>query len=327
MTRSLEVSLYDFLKNKSRKKFLLAVSGGMDSMALAKLFEQMCPKFNSVFSVAHIHHGPTADPKQDAYRNQSYLFLKDYCATKKISFLSNIKTLEDVAHLKTLANSEAALRSFRKDQLEKIWREQRFDFMVFGHHADDLFETRLLRLIRGTGPQGLPAMSMEKGPLLRPFLKTTKNQLQEYLQSFLKPGERPTFVADPSNETSHYLRNWLRNEWLLSLERRQPGAVRCLQQSIGLLLASVQKVPSLDHCFDQQGLLRSEYLALTLTDKRRAWALYLKRLGLQNYGLSHINELVKRLDVEQKDLTFRLLKKRWLANARHIWCESKNTIE
>ncbi len=327
MTRPLEVSQYGFFKNRRHKKFLLAVSGGLDSMALVKLFEQLAPKLDLDFTVAHIHHGPSLVPLQQVYRDDAFVFLKEYCAKKKMSFMSNIHALEDVATMESLPDSEAALRTYRKHQLEKMWKKKPFDFLVFGHHADDLFETRLLRMIRGTGPQGLASMSMEKGPILRPFLKTTKNQLREYLQSFSGPGQMPVFFADPSNEFSKYLRNWLRNEWLPALESRQPGAVRCLQQSTELILAAIQKVPSLDYCFDQQGLLRSEYLSLTLSDKRRVWALYLKRLGLQNYGLSHINELVKRLDVEQKDLTFRLLKKRWLANARHIWCESKNAIE
>jgi hypothetical protein len=60
---------------------------------------------------------------------------------------------------------------------------------------------------------------------------------------------------------------------------------------------------------------------LTPSDKRRVLGAYLDQSGLRDYGLSHINELIKRLDVEQKVLTFRLLKKIWLANAKHIWCE------
>jgi hypothetical protein len=101
-----------------------------------------------------------------------------------------------------------------------------------------------------------------------------------------------------------------------------------LQQSFSLCVGALQTVPSLDFCFaNKTHVLRPEYTGLSSAEKKRVWAQYLRQIGVKNYGLSHINELVKRLDVEQKDLTFILLKKRWLANARHIWCESKNTLE
>ncbi|MBY0384995.1 tRNA lysidine(34) synthetase TilS, partial [bacterium] len=231
-----------------------------------------------------------------------------------------IENLKDIKKLPVIKNSEAELRKYRKTVFREVWRKQAFDFLVFAHHADDLFETRLLRMLRGTGPQGLRAMSVENDTVLRPFLKISKQQLSDYLA-------KDVYFTDPSNASSRYLRNWLRNQWLPQLEKARPGASRCLQQSIELILEATQSAPSLDFCFDQGKLLRSEYVGLPVPDKKRAWALYLKQMGTQNYGLSHINELVKRLDVEQKDLTFVLLKKRWLANARHIWCEPKNTLE
>ncbi len=321
MSSSVEVSAYNFLKQWRGKSFLLAISGGRDSMALLKLFESLAPKLQLTLSVANIHHGPSQEPQQSEYRDQCFEYLKKHCEANKILFYSNISSCSEARALPVLKSSEAEHRRYRKSYLKDFCEQSGVDFLVFAHHKEDLFETRLIRMLRGTGPQGLVAMSPQSGRVLRPFLQTSREDLKNYL------GDNK-FFEDPSNLSTHYLRNWLRREWLPRLEKRRPGSVECLQQSLELCLEALEQVPSLQACFDQnQRVLRSEYTGLSSSEKKRLWAQYLKQVGVENYGLSHINELVKRLDVEQKDLTFILLKKRWLANARHIWCESKNTLE
>lgn len=321
MTRSLEVHLHSFLSGLKNKKCLLAVSGGLDSMSLLKAFQEVAPKVSVSFAVVHIHHGKTEDKKLQAYRHRAHEMVLSYCKKNRISFFSNVlKTTRQKKKEYPLdvGSSEADLRSFRQKELRKILQMEKFDFVVFAHHAEDLFETRLLRLLRGTGLQGLEAMQGRKGLVLRPFLSFSKQDLKTYLQSFSSP---IPYLEDPSNSSTRYLRNWLRVSWLAQLEQRLPGASLRFHQSLETILQSLEVVPSLDFCFEEGRLLRSEYIGLAHSDQRRVLALYLKRSGLKNYGLSHVRELVKRLDVEQKDLTFSLLKKRWLANARHIWCE------
>jgi tRNA(Ile)-lysidine synthase len=325
--RPLEVVLYHFLKEFRSKKFLLAVSGGADSMALLKAFSRLAPKLDLTFSVVHIHHGPSENKEQARFRDQCFTFLKAESSRLGVDFFSNIASLEEAQNLSPQKKSEAGMRAFRLRAMGKIWKQNLFDFVVFAHHADDLFETRLLRLIRGTGSQGLTAMSAQSGVILRPFLRIKKQEILKYIQFLKKHGDEMRFYEDPSNASSQYLRNWLRNEWLPRLEKKRPGSLQRFEKSLNSILEATQSVPSLDFCFDKNRLLRSEYLGLSSSDKRRVWATYLKSQGFKNYGLSHINELIKRLDVEQKDLTFSLLKKRWLANARHIWCESKNELE
>ncbi len=318
---ALEVKVYNFLKPLRGKNFLLAISGGSDSMALLKVFEALAPKLQIQLAVGHVHHGASDDKNQVTFRNRCFEYLKKHCHDRKISFLCNIDQLADLQGLRPLIDSEAEFRRHRQACFKAFDLRGPFDFVVFAHHQEDLFETRLLRMLRGTGPQGLVAMSFQKGRFLRPFLQTSKAELSAYLAD----GE---FFADPSNDSTRYLRNWLRKIWLPALEKKRPGSVHSLQQSLDLCLEALQTVPSLDFCFDDKmQVLRSEYIGLSSAEKKRVWAQYLKQKGVKNYGLSHINELVKRLDVEQKDLTFILLEKRWLANARHIWCESKNTLE
>ncbi len=321
MSSVLEVRVYNFLRQWRGKNFLLAVSGGRDSMAMLKVFASLAPKLSLRFSVGYVHHGPSEDKLQLDFRNQCFKLLSEYCRIHGIPFVCNIEKNSEGALLPPLKNSEAEFRRFRKICFKKFIEQGAYDFLVLAHHQDDLFETRLIRMLRGTGPQGLVAMTMQKGRVLRPFLELPKAELHGYL------GES-AYCEDPSNHTTHYLRNWLRKTWLPQLEKKRPGAAKSLQQSLELCLEALQTTPSLDFCIDENmHVLRNEYTGLSTPEKKRVWAQYLKQVGVKDYGLSHINELVKRLDVEQKDLTFVLLKKRWLANARHIWCESKNALE
>lgn len=312
--RPIEVSLYKILKEKKNKKFLLAVSGGLDSMALLYAFNEISKKLNFEFAVAYIHHGPAA-AAQLQFRHQAREFVRDFCSSKKIPFFTN-----DEKSQKEVLVSEQQLRHLRLTELARIKKTTASDFVVFSHHRDDLLETRLLRLIRGTGPEGLIAMREEKGAILRPFLRHSKAQLKSYLQ-MMGRGEKKLWLEDPSNENSHFLRNWLRNKWLPALERRRSGSLSGIERSLQSLADLIADSGNLEAYFDGEKISRTLFLQLSLTDKRRVLAFYLRRKECKDFGLSHINELIKRLDVEQKDLTFSLLKKNWLANARHIWCE------
>lgn len=312
--RPVEVGLHAFLSEKKGKSFLLAVSGGLDSMALLQAFHEVAPKIPVEFAVAHIHHGPGAGPaaeEQKAYRDQVERFVKKHCAEKKIRFFNN-----DISEMDRALKSEQEFRRHRLAELSKLKMQSESDYVVFAHHADDLLETRLLRLIRGTGPEGLMAMKVENGVRLRPFLQHSRRELEEYVEKMSVP-----WLEDPSNTQSQYLRNWLRNKWLPALERRYAGAAHSLGRSLQSIADFTDSPPPVDHCFDQGRLLRSEFILLRPSDKRRVLGFYLRQAHCHDFGLSHLNELIKRLDVEQTELTFRVLKKNWRANARHIWCE------
>lgn len=321
--RPVEVSLRQLLDQyygKSSdlpKAFLLAVSGGLDSMALLYAFIEMRKRLPLKIAVAHVHHGG-GSPETVHFRNQAHDVVRDVCAANQVPFYTNITSTDDLSHVPDYGASEAGLRRLRREALLEIKKRAQMPFVVFAHHRDDLLETRLMRLIRGTGSLGIVAMQIRRGAVLRPFLKLSRLDLEDYMRTV-----SGHWVEDPSNAQTDYLRNWIRGSWLPALEARQPGSKAVLAQSLNLLAQAVSKSDSLEHCFDVDGkIIRSELLSLSLEEKKRVFALYLRRQNVKDYGLSHINELVKRLDVERKELTFTLAQKNWLANARHIWCES-----
>jgi tRNA(Ile)-lysidine synthase len=237
------------------------------------------------FVVAHVHHGLGKSVKQNRYRAGAQRTVKDYCSRHALKFLTN-------APQKSALKSEAEWRAFRSGLLES-WRIQEGAVgVIFAHHLDDLLETRLLRLIRGTGRTGLRAMQIQSGKKFRPLLDLARKDIEFYAAARALP-----FVQDPSNSDAGSLRNWLRLEWLPALEKRQKGASRSLSRSLEILLRQPRPPREIDvnvgvrrDCLDEDVL-----------------AEYLRQLGCENYGRSHVQEILKRIDTRRKNLTFEML--------------------
>ncbi|NQZ19461.1 MAG: tRNA lysidine(34) synthetase TilS, partial [Bdellovibrionales bacterium] len=267
----------------------------MDSTALLHIFSHFKKHFGFQFSVAHVHHGP-GDKSQLSYRKKAWEFVKNSCAELEVPFYSNFKGDEEsflnswVAPLK----SESDFRDYRYEFFGQLKSEISYDWLVLAHHQQDLMETRMIRLIRGVGPEGIEAMSLERGDLLRPLLGVSPSELKAYLK-FL--GQK--WLEDPSNENTQYFRNWLRKEWLPQLEEKRPGSLQTLSRSLDLLLENTkgQSVPL--SCLQDDEIVLSDFLLLDSTEKSQALATYMNNQGLKNYGQSHIKELLKRLDSEK----------------------------
>lgn len=268
--------------NLRDKKFLLSVSGGADSLALLLCLEKLVPA--GKLGVFHFHHG---DFEQKEFRDQAADFVRQLCDKKGIPFF--------MSKAEVYLKSENAFRKARRMSLQNYFNSHDFDFVVFGHHQQDLLETRLLRLIRGTGPQGLLSMETLKGVFFRPFLTQNPQDLKYYLKSMSQ-----NWIEDPSNSSSKYLRNWMRMEWLPLLEKRQPGALPRLAQSLELLVERSEKleVPKGTES------LCSTYLALSPSQQRQYLAQWFLQLNIQDFTQSHLEEIQKRLDRREKRLNF-----------------------
>ena len=285
------------LRPYKKDSFLLAVSGGADSMALAVIFLHMRKNFAVPFSIAHIHHGCG---EHEPYRDQAFEFVKNFCDQNEVPFHHRKNQGGEL-------NSEKALRDFRYEKLRDIMEEVGCQWIVTAHHAHDLLETRMMRLVRGTGLQGLEAMSLEAPPLLRPLLEFSQKELRELLQF-----KDVKWVEDESNLCLGPLRNWMRHHWLPQLEEKQPGALASLSRSLDLIR---ERHPESFSCIQGDEIVIPEFLALKTEERKQALAFYMKSRGLKNYGQSHIHEILKRLDTERKDLTFKMLRHQWRVNA------------
>ena len=120
------------------------------------------------------------------------------------------------------SSSEADLRAARYAVFEQVDADR----VALAHHADDLAETVLLHLLRGTGIRGLRGMARRRGRFVRPLLDEPRAALSAWATS-----RELTWVEDPSNASLGPLRNRLRHQIFPQLEDARPGAGAAIARS------------------------------------------------------------------------------------------------
>ncbi len=319
------------LQGLESKRILVAFSGGLDSCVLLELLLEL--KGRNVFElgVAHIHHGDeNCSEMQKKYRDEALEFSMKRAALKNCEFF--FEKYDSIGAHSSLKNSkqrgitgnsasEASLRNIRSELLEKIRVEINFDLIAYAHHAQDLFETRLIRFMRGTGPRGLRAMSAIAQTKIRPILKLWPREILAYADQY-----QVHFLTDPSNLDSGYLRNWIRRDWLPDLERKRPGSVQAFARSIELLSNQrVQATPTSHELPANQAVInREKFKILSKGGRAQIIADYLAQFAKKNYSSNMVQEICKRLDSPQKQLTFIVAGLEWTVNARQIQAREVN---
>ena len=184
-------------------KIILGVSGGPDSACLLAIFSKLQKKYSLKLSIAHVNYNLRGkDSKEDE------IFVKKLAEEYNLSiniFRPKIGEKD---------RSEEKLRNIRYVFFEKLRKKKQFDLIAVAHNADDQAETVLMRLIRGTGLNGLSAMSAKNGKIIRPLLEITRKEISAYLKA-----NKLKYRVDKTNLQSIYLRNKIRNELIPYLEK------------------------------------------------------------------------------------------------------------
>lgn len=180
-------------------KYVVAVSGGVDSVALLSLLSQ---QRDSQLIVAHFDHGIRADSGQDR------IFVAELAKMYSLPFRHAEGNLGAEA-------SEAKARKFRYQFLRQVQQNGGAQAIVTAHHQDDLIETAFINLLRGTGRKGLSSLGSGE-QLKRPLLHISKQQIVKYAQD-----QKLVWREDSTNQSNDYLRNYLRNRILPGLSKDQ----------------------------------------------------------------------------------------------------------
>ncbi len=206
------------------RKLLLAVSGGVDSMTLLCVAAELPAASSRQFAVAHVNHG-----LRGAQSEADATFVAEAARQAKLPFflrsVAPQPLREGVSSLERPTLQEAA-RELRYQALLEMANEFGEAVILTAHTADDQAETLLLRLLRGTGPDGLAGMPRlsPDGRLARPFLQTTRAEILDYAEK-----SRVAWREDASNESDAYTRNRLRRHWIPALkEEFNPKLVSAL---------------------------------------------------------------------------------------------------
>ena len=187
------VYFLDSLNLKS-KIIVVGVSGGADSMALLHLLKSN--NYNVI--CAHVNHGLRKESAEE------YEFVKKYCFDNNIAFEG--MRIEGYTNNKFTENEA---RKKRYDFFERVLRKYDSKYLLTAHHGDDLIETILMRIIRGSNMNGYKGFSKVSNfndfIILRPLIFYTKKEIENYVYSNNIP-----FVYDKSNESKKYTRNRIR---------------------------------------------------------------------------------------------------------------------
>lgn len=191
---------------QNRARWIVALSGGLDSTVLLHALAAMSPR--PPLCALHIHHGLQAQADHWLQHCESL------CGELGVSFSAQRVSVNGADGL------EAAARAARYQAFSEFL--QKGDLLLQAHHLDDQVETLFLRLLRGTGIEGMRGMPehrpLAKGELLRPLLSLPRVELERYATA-----HQLVWVDDPSNRDERFDRNFLRQAVLPLIEERWPG--------------------------------------------------------------------------------------------------------
>lgn len=198
------------------KRYLLAISGGLDSTVLAHLLHDA----GVSFSMAHCNFGLRGKESDG-----DEMFVKEM--GHRLGVKVYAKNFETKSYgRKQGISTQMAARELRYQWFEVVLNEEGFDGLLVAHHADDQLETILLNLLRGTGIEGIYGMSETREKIIRPLLPFGRASLEAYAAA-----QGVQWREDASNSSIDYKRNFIRHQVVPQLQDFDPAALSLLQFS------------------------------------------------------------------------------------------------
>ena len=217
-------------KNIESCSFLLAISGGIDSMVLAALFYELITHYPLKIAIAHCNFGLRKEASaKDAF------FVENWAKERGIPFFLHTAASK-IAH----ENTQNWARNVRYAFFASLQNTWPYHYLVTAHHLDDQIETFLLHALRGCSVKGLAAMQVVKSEQatelpsiaghFRPLLSVSKAEIVQYSEQKNIP-----FREDATNQTLVYKRNFLRHELLAPLFEQYPNSYTTFAKTFDFL--------------------------------------------------------------------------------------------
>lgn len=222
----------------TERPLIIGLSGGVDSQVLAHALMQVATTSGHVLHAVHVDHGLRPGSADDAAR------VTAICETWGLS--CEVAPVDVDSWDRALGQgTESAARHARYAALGSIAIDNDSDTIVTGHSLDDQLETLLIRLIAGTGLEGLGGMeevsrrpvplhpgrpALRRMAVFRPLLSITRAQIEAYASEV---GIEP--VEDESNETLAFRRNAIRQTVVPNLEAIEPTVREAVERTTRLL--------------------------------------------------------------------------------------------
>lgn len=210
-----EKKIFKFIKDykifNKYDRILLGVSGGKDSVCLLNCMAKLSQIYKFEIAVAHLNHGMREEAPDDEE------FVRQMCKELKVPFFVERKEVFKYAE-ENKVGIEVAGRELRYNFFFRKMKELNYDKIATAHHMDDLVETMIYRIIRGTGIYGLAGMVPLEGVLAKPMLCVDLEEIENYVKINNIP-----YVEDKYNYSLEYSRNKIRYEICPKMKEINPS--------------------------------------------------------------------------------------------------------
>ena len=202
------IKIDNYFKFKKNDIVVVGCSTGPDSMALIDMLLKIREKYNLSLIVAHVNHNLREQSVEEA------LYMKDYCLKNNILF--ETMTIESYGD----DNFHNEAHNIRYKYFESLVNKYNANYLMTAHHGDDLVETVMMRIVRGSNLNGYSGFKeiVDKGSykIVRPLIRFTKEELKQYdIDNNIK------YYVDESNEKDKYTRNRYRKYLLPFLKEEE----------------------------------------------------------------------------------------------------------
>jgi tRNA(Ile)-lysidine synthase len=198
-------------------KLLLAVSGGLDSMVLIHLFQEL----SYSIGIAHCNFQLRG---KESYEDEK--FVKLQAEKFQIPIFSAQYETEKFANENKLSIQLAA-RKLRYDWFYQLLKEEKYDYLLTAHHLDDQLETFLINLSRGTGIEGLKGIPVQNDKIIRPLLSFSREEILAFAEE-----NAISWREDSSNASTKYLRNKIRHDVIPILKALNPNFLSTFENTL-----------------------------------------------------------------------------------------------
>jgi len=275
-------------------RVVLGVSGGPDSMAMLDMFLKIREKWRLSLFVVHINHGFRGE-----FAERDAKSVQKYCEDNRIEFIRFDYNVQDLAKTWKMSFEEAG-RIVRYEAFEKTRYDVGAQRIAVAQNKNDQAETILMRLMRGTGIDGLKGIPQKRGPyIIRPVLFMKRADIEAYCRI----NEVPV-CHDHTNDETVYTRNKIRHDLLPFIEDNFNGQIvdglyrlgSMIQTDVAFIESALDKwLQESQVCLEELDVLpvsKVQKLDVALLTRLIRRILMLKGMGLKDVSFAQIDEVV-----------------------------------
>lgn len=302
----LEERVYNWIEKRNLipkgEGVLIGLSGGADSVALFRFFCNAASKAQWTLRCVHVEHGLRG---QDSLKDAAFVekLCGEWGVSCRVVSVGDVIAAMDDTHMSLEEKARSARYDVLMQQAERMEKEIGEPVHIaLAHHANDNAETMLFHLARGTGIDGMRGMPIARGPIVRPFLQVSRQEIEDYLKEL-----KQDYCQDVTNGDVSYDRNRIRHHVMPELEKVNNRAVEHMTQAAELLsevaeYVQMQAEDVLQKAKTEDGKELSKEALLGIPDflQREVIHLWLQQFvpGAKDIGASHIYKITELLKAQ-----------------------------